>query len=173
MTAVMPEGRLEGITAAAGMPAGSPLTRVQLVRIPGETETRLRFGHPVRIVRMSQHRRVALFASNAVFCCLRRDFGSAPGRWQLLVLMSSAAQAGTQPVDGITPGVHVLAHTDGEATVSQVLNQISVIGAQGIDPADAAPAYWRTLHNRLSAGMALPEYSPDRHADYLARRVVR
>jgi hypothetical protein len=174
----MSAGLQAAVAPHPGLPLGAgaagPLTRVRLLRIAGKLDVRLRFGRPLRIVRLAPHRRVALFVPSAVFCRIQRELdGERVTRSDLLILMASAAQTGIKIVDGITPGVHVLAHASGEVPVNLVLQQIGVIGAQGIDPAAVAPAYWRTLHNRLSAGMALPDYSPERHAGYLANRVVR
>jgi hypothetical protein len=158
--------------APANAAPGRPLTRVQLVRVPGQLEIRLRFGSPARVFKIARQRRVALFLSGAVFCRLRREQSSGQTHWQLLILMTAAAQANTQQVDGVTPGVHHLVHAEGELPVNQVLQQIGAISAQGIDAAEVAPAYWRTLHNRLSAAMVLPDYTVERHAGYLASRVA-
>jgi hypothetical protein len=49
-----------------------------------------------------------------------------------------------------------------------VLQQIDTIEALGIDPVAVSPAYWRTLGNRLAARMALPAYTRERHAAWLA-----
>lgn len=159
--------------AFSGAATASPMTRVQLVHIPGQLEVRLRFGHPARIVKVAPQRRVALFMPASVFGRLRRERVASQTHWQLMVLMASAAQANTQQVDGITPGVHLLVQAEGELAVNKVLQQIGAIGALGIDAAGVAPAYWRTLHNRLAAGMTLPDYTVERHAGYLASRVVR
>lgn len=43
---------------------------------------------------------------------------------------------------------------------------------QACTPLDVSPAYWRTLGNRLSARLALPEYTAERHAAWLAGRAL-
>ncbi|MBA0410742.1 DUF2840 domain-containing protein, partial [Stenotrophomonas maltophilia] len=43
---------------------------------------------------------------------------------------------------------------------------------QGIAAIDVSPAYWRTLGNRLAARLALPEYTAERHAAWLAGRAL-
>ena len=56
--------------------------------------------------------------------------------------------------------------------VRAVLERIDAIEALGIAPSTASPAYWRTLANRLAAHLALPEYSAERHAAWLAGRAL-
>ena len=46
------------------------------------------------------------------------------------------------------------------------------IEALGIAAIDVSPAYWRTLGNRLAARLALPEYTAERHAAWLAGKVL-
>ena len=41
-----------------------------------------------------------------------------------------------------------------------------------INPADAAPEYWRHLHNRLAAGHEPRAYTREQHAAWLKRRSV-
>ena len=53
-----------------------------------------------------------------------------------------------------------------------MLARIDAIEALGIAPADASPAYWRTLGNRLAARLPLPDYSAERHAAWLAGRAL-
>jgi hypothetical protein len=50
------------------------------------------------------------------------------------------------------PGSDSLLHLSGWPRVDKVLQAIEVVEALGIDPAAAAPDYWRHVHNRLSAG---------------------
>ena len=53
-----------------------------------------------------------------------------------------------------------------------VLERIDAIEALGIAAIDVSPAYWCTLANRLAAGLPLPEYTAERHAAWLAGRVL-
>ena len=53
-----------------------------------------------------------------------------------------------------------------------VLERIDGIEALGIAAADTSPAYWRTLANRLAARSALPTYTAERHAAWLAGRAL-
>ena len=50
-----------------------------------------------------------------------------------------------------------------------VLERIDAIDAQGIAAIDVSPAYWRMLGS-LAARLALPEYTAERHAAWLAGR---
>ncbi|MOA59638.1 hypothetical protein D3C78_1843120 [compost metagenome] len=53
-----------------------------------------------------------------------------------------------------------------------VLERIDAIEGLGIAPAAVSPAYWRTLGNRLDARLPLPAYTAERHAAWLAGRVL-
>ncbi|MBF2938272.1 DUF2840 domain-containing protein, partial [Pseudomonas aeruginosa] len=61
---------------------------------------------------------------------------------------------------------------EGDANVRAVLERIDGIEALGIAAADTSPAYWRTLANRLAARSALPKYTAERHAAWLAGRAL-
>jgi hypothetical protein len=83
-------------------------------------------------------------------------------------MQACATRASAQRIAGVEPGAHLLLHAEGHRAVRAVLAQIDAIEAQGIAPAAASPAYWRTLGNRLAARMPLPEYTAERHAAWLA-----
>ena len=70
------------------------------------------------------------------------------------------------------PGARLLLHAEGDKSVRAVLQRIDAIEALGIAPVGVSPAYWRTLGNRLAARLPLPEYSVERHAAWLAGRVL-
>ena len=73
---------------------------------------------------------------------------------------------------GVQPGARLLLHAEGDANVRAVLERIDAIEALGIAAIDVSPAYWRTLGNRLAARLALPEYTAERHAAWLAGKVL-
>jgi len=77
-----------------------------------------------------------------------------------------------QRIPGVQPGARLLLHAEGENQVRAVLERIDAIEALGIAPAAVSPAYWRTLANRLAARLPLPEYTVERHAAWLTRRVL-
>ena len=138
----------------------SPLERVSLAFVERRINLYLRFGHPVRELRLDRWRRCAVFLPAALFCRVRwesNDYGTT--RWQLIA--------------GIQPLARLLLHAEGEQQVQSVLPQIDTIEALGIDPVTVSPAYWRTLGNRLSAHLPLPAYTVERHAAYLAGEVLR
>ncbi|HCF4244074.1 TPA: DUF2840 domain-containing protein, partial [Pseudomonas aeruginosa] len=63
-------------------------------------------------------------------------------------------------------------HAEGENAVRAVLERIDGIEGQGIAAIDVSSAYWRTLGNCLAARLALPEYTAERHAAWLAGRAL-
>lgn len=154
--------------------SSAPTTRVLLAYVEQRLNLYLRFGHPVRELRLDRWRRFAYFLPAAVFCRVRwesNDYGTT--RWQLLVLRSCTPFDVVQRIAGIEPGAHLLMRAEGQQQVPSVLQQIDAIEALGIDPVTVSPAYWRTLSNRLSARMTLPAYTAERHAAYLAGEVLR
>ena len=152
----------------------TPLTRVSLAFIVQRINLYLRFGHPVRELRLDRWRRCAVFLPAALFCRVRwesNDYGTT--RWQLMVLQAGTPLDAVQRILGIQPGARLLLHAEGEQQVQSVLPQIDAIEALGIDPTAVSPAYWRTLGNRLSARLPLPAYTVERHAAHLAGEVLR
>ena len=152
----------------------TPLTRVSLAFVEQRINLYLRFGHPVRELRLDRWRRCATFLPAAMFCRVRwesNDYGTT--RWQLMVLQACTPFDAVQRIAGIRPGARLLLCAEGERQVQLVLPQIDAIEALGIDPAATSPAYWRTLGNRLSAHMPLPVYTTERHAAYLAGGALR
>lgn len=151
-----------------------PLTRVSLAYVERRINLYLRFGQPLRKLRLDRWRRCASFAPGAVFCRVRwesNDYGTT--RWQLMVLQTCTPGERMQRIAGIRPGASLLLCAEGEARVQAVLQRINAIEALIIDPASAAPAYWRTLGNRLAARQPLPAYSAERHAAWLRGEELR
>jgi hypothetical protein len=173
---------LQAVSKAPPMPGpvlskitiDAPLTRVSLAFVAQRINLYLRFGHPLRELRLDAHRGCALFAPAAVFCRIRwesNDYGTT--RWQLMVLQACMPFDAVQRIAGIQPGARLLMCAEGERQVQSVLPQIDAIEALGIDPAVVAPTYWRTLGNRLSARAPLPAYTAERHAAVLAGEGLR
>lgn len=156
-----------------GVADGVPLTRVALAYIDQRFDLYLRFGDPARIIRFDRWRRCAVFTPNAVLCRIRwqaNDYGTI--RWQLMVMQACTPLDAAQRIPGVQPGARLLLHAEGDGQVRAVLERIDAIEARGIAPADASPAYWRTLANRLAARLPLPEYTAERHAAWLTGRVL-
>ncbi|CAH1906249.1 transposase [Candidatus Nitrotoga sp. HW29] len=150
------------------------LTRVSLAFVERRINLYLRFGHPMRELRLDRWRRCAMFPPASVFCRVRwesNDYGTT--RWQLMVLQTRTPLDAVQRIAGIQPGARLLLHAEGEQQVQSILPQIDAIEALGINPAAVSPAYWRTLGNRLSARLPLPVYTVKQHAAYLAGEVLR
>ena len=164
-------------TSRPARPSGvntAPLTRVSLAFVERRINLYLRFGHPVRELRLDRWRRRAVFRPAALFCRVRwesNDYGTT--RWQLMVLQAGTPLDAVQRIAGIQPGARLLLCAEGEQQVQSVLPQIDAIEALGIDPAAVSPAYWRTLGNRLAARLPLPAYTVERHAAFLAGEVLR
>lgn len=161
-------------TVLSSVTNNTPLTRVSLAFVEHRINFYLRFGHPVRELRLDRWRRSAIFTPAAVFCRVRwesNDYGTT--RWQLMVLQACSPLDDIQRIAGIRPGARLLLCAEGELQVQSVLPQIDAIETLGIDPVVVSPAYWRTLGNRLSARLPLPIYTAERHAAYLAGEVLR
>jgi hypothetical protein len=152
----------------------TPLTRVSLAFVAHRINLYLRFGHPVHELRLDRWRRCAAFLPAAMFCRVRwesNDYGTI--RWQLMVLQACTPLDEVERIAGIQPGARLLLCAEGERQVQSVLPQIDAIEALDIDPVSVSPAYWRTLGNRLSARLPLPVYTAERHAAYLAGKVLQ
>ena len=164
---------LPSFAALTGRPASTPLTRVSLAYVEHRIKLYLRFGEPARTLRLDRWRSVAVFLPNAMFCRIRwesNDYGTI--RWQLMVMQACTPLDAAQRIPGVQPGARLLLHAEGDNQVRAVLERIDAIERLGIVPAAASPAYWRTLGNRLAARLPLPEYTAERHAAWLAGRVL-
>ncbi|CRO25002.1 MULTISPECIES: DUF2840 domain-containing protein [Pseudomonadota] len=159
--------------APSSQPSSAPLTRVSLAYIEPRFKLYLRFGEPARTLRLDRWRRCAVFLPRAMFCRVRweaNDYGTI--RWQLMVMQAATPLDDMQRIPGVRPGARLLLHAEGENAVRAVLERIDGIEGQGIAAIDVSPAYWRTLGNRLAARLALPEYTAERHAAWLAGKAL-
>ncbi|VFR36893.1 Glycosidases [plant metagenome] len=159
--------------APSSQPSSAPLTRVSLAYIEPRFKLYLRFGEPVRTLQLDRWRRCAMFLPGAMFCRIRwqaNDYGTV--RWQLMVMQACTPLDAAQRIPSVQPGARLLLHAEGENQVRAVLERIDGIEALGIAPTAVSPAYWRTLANRLAARSPLPEYTAERHAAWLAGKVL-
>ena len=157
----------------AGQAGNVPLTRVALAYIEPRFKLYLRFGEPARTLQLDRWRRCAVFLPNAVLCRIRwqaNDYGTI--RWQLMVMQAATPLDDMQRIPGVRPAARLLLHAEGENAVRAVLERIDGIEGQGIAAIDVSSAYWRTLGNCLAARLALPEYTAERHAAWLAGRAL-
>jgi len=147
------------------------LTRVTTMRIPRIRHLSLRFGKPVHIARMGRGQRVHYFEPRAVFGLLRwhgNEFGTT--HCEFSILRSVALQEAASVIPGVTLGAEVLLTVSSVANVRRVLTLVREIKAQRIPPNEVSPDYWRCVHHRLLARVAVPEYRIATHAAYLRRR---
>lgn len=171
--AATPPAVVSSLAAFAGRAGTAAPTRVSLAYVEPRFKLYLRFGEPARTLQLDRWRRCAVFLSGAMFCRIRwqaNDYGTV--RWQLMVMQACTPLDAVQRIPGVLPGARLLLHAEGEPAVRAVLERIDAIEALGIATIDVSPAYWRTLGNRLSARLPLPEYTVERHAAWLAGRAL-
>ena len=160
---------------APGADAGPdvPLTRVELIFEEGRIEQWVRFGTPSVEQRLDQRRRVLGFAPGTVFAVNRwaaNDYGTVLSRFEILRALRPGEACQTLPY--LRPGADLLLAIHGWPKVARVLQAIDAIEAFGIDPQQAAPEYWRHLHNRLAAGHAAHPYTRLQHRAWLKRKAL-
>ena len=161
-------------TLAAGQSGNVPLTRVALAFVEQRINLYLRFGNPARTIQLDRWRRSAMFLPASIFCRIRwesNDYGTT--RWQLMVMQACTPLDTVQRIPGVQPGARILLHAEGEQKVHDTLARIDAIEALGVATIDVSPAYWRTLGNRLAAGLPLPDYTTERHTAWLAGRALQ
>ena len=103
-----------------------------------------------------------MFLPRAMFCRVRweaNDYGTI--RWQLMVMQAATPLDDMQRIPGVRPAARLLLHAEGENAVRAVLERIDGIEGQGIAAIDC-----------LAARLALPEYTAERHAAWLAGRAL-
>lgn len=147
------------------------LTYVELVFHRDRTWHWVRFGKVADERPFGAHRRFVGFAPGAVFAFVRsasNGRGMAVSRLDILQAVRRSSPCLTIP--GVTPGADILLRLSGLPKVQKALEAIDAVEALGVDPADAAPDYWRHLGQRLIVGVAPRSYTLGRHAAWLARR---
>ena len=147
------------------------LTTVELIWIEKRVEHRIRFGRPSHETIIDKQRRVVGFAPGSVFAFVRwaaNDFGTVVSRIDIVRAVLAAEAYQTLPY--IRPGGEILLKIAGWDKVERVLQLIDAIEANGLDPAEAAPDYWRQTHNRLIAGGTPRAYSLEQHRAFLLRK---
>lgn len=147
------------------------LTAVELVWIEKQTEHWIRFGREVREQILDRRRRILFFAPGTIFALVRwaaNEHGTVLSRLDILRAVRPGDPC--QSVPTVTPGGDILLRVDGWPKVARMLERIDAIEADGIDPAEVSPDYWRHVHNRLTAGETPRRYSPDRHRAFLLAR---
>jgi hypothetical protein len=153
--------------------AADALTHVELTWRAKRIEHRIRFGHPVAIVRLDRHRRRVSFAPGSIFAIIRwaaNDFGTVLSRADILRAVGTGECCTTVPL--VQPGAAILLAISSWPKVERVLHAIDGVEALGVDPADAAPDHWQHIHNRLSVNETPRRYTLTRHQAWLKRRRI-
>jgi len=151
----------------------APLTHVELTWLRGRIEHRMRFGRPATQQVIDRHRRVVSFVPGSIFAFVRwasNDFGTILSRVDIVRAVVVGERYQTLPF--VRPGGEILLRMDSWPKVERVLQTIDAVEALHIDPADAAPEYWRHVHNRLSVKETPRAYTRARHQAWLKRRGV-
>jgi hypothetical protein len=149
-------------------------TLVDLTWRQKKIEHWIRFGHKSYEQILDRHRSVVGFAPNSVFAFVRwaaNDYGTIVSRIDIVRAIGRGEPFQTLPF--VRPGGEILLKADSWPKVERVLQHVDAIEALGIDPADADPAHWRHVHNRLRAGETPSAYTPLRHEAWLKRQRTR
>ncbi|MDH6264430.1 DUF2840 domain-containing protein [Bradyrhizobium sp. BR13661] len=149
------------------------LTHVELTWIEKRIEHWLRFGRRVEEKILDRRRSVSSFAPGSIFGLVRwasNDYGTVVSRMDIVRAVEAGQRYQTLPF--VRPGGEILLRVDSWPKVERVLQAIDAIEALAIDPADAAPEYWRHLHNRLAADHVPRAYTREQHVAWLKRRSV-
>jgi hypothetical protein len=161
------------VRARASAQAARPrITYVELVWVVGRLERWIRFGRTSDERIVDRRTRFAGFAAGEVFAFVRWT-ASPQGRTavsRLDIVRTTARGEALTTLPGVLPGGELLLHLSGWPVVERTLELIDAVEALGLDPADAAPDYWRHVNNRLSVGEAARPYTRERHAAWLLRR---
>ncbi|AYV46254.1 glycosidase [Caulobacter flavus] len=153
------------------MSAPSGAMQIDLVWWEGRIEHWIRFGDPVAESRLDRRRRTLDFSPQSIVCLIRWTAGQhGTIRSELDILRATAPGEAYTTRPGVHPGAECLATVRGWSKVQIALARIDRMEAAGLSPIEAAPDYWRHLHNRLAAGLAPRDYGPARHRAFLLRR---
>jgi hypothetical protein len=151
----------------------SDLTQVELIWLKKRIENWIRFGRIAQEAVVDRNRRIVSFTPGSLFAFVRwagNDYGTAISRIDILRALTPGEACSTVPY--VRPGGQILLRLAGWPTVERVLQTIDAVEALGINPADAAPEYWRHVHNRLSVNEKPRRYTQTRHSAWLLRRAV-
>ncbi|MGL3111802.1 DUF2840 domain-containing protein [Bradyrhizobium sp. BR 1432] len=152
---------------------GVALTHVELTWIEKRIEHWLRFGRRAEEKILDRRRSISSFNPGSIFGFVRwasNDYGTVVSRMDIVRAVEGGQRYQTLPF--VRPGGEILLRVDSWPKVERVLQAVDAIEALAIDPADAAPEYWRHLHNRLAAGHAPRGYTREQHVAWLKRRSV-
>lgn len=147
------------------------LTDVELLFQEGQVERWIRFGRWAEERIIDRRRRVVSFAPGSIFALVRwqgGDYGTTQSRLDILRAVRPGEAFTTTPF--VAPGGKLYARLQGWPKVQKALEVIEAVETLGIEPADAAPDYWRCMANRIEAGQRPRAYSLARHRAWVMRR---
>ncbi|MEQ8178552.1 MAG: DUF2840 domain-containing protein [Nitratireductor sp.] len=148
-------------------------TRVEIAFYPEHLNHWLRFGAPDGQQDLDRRRSLALFKPGQVFGYVRwraNEYGTQ--EWRFTIARAAEPSLLLSRIPGVCPGGEVLLLVTGNTKVKRALLQIDVLEADGFDPADVSPAYYRHVHNRIDARQPIRAYSREQHAAYSASKTV-
>jgi Protein of unknown function (DUF2840) len=151
----------------------SDLTQVELLWVKKRIENWIRFGRIAQEAVLARNRRIVSLTPCSIFAFVRwasNDYGTILSRIDILRAVKPGERCSTVPY--VRPGGETLLRLSGWPKVEKVLQAIDAVEALGIHPADAAPEYWRHVHNRLSADEEPRRYTHTRHQAWLRRRGI-
>lgn len=149
------------------------IAHLDLVWIETRIEHWLRFGCPETSVTIDRYRRRVSFAAGDVFALMRwtaTDTGAATVAIDIVHVRPPEAGHAVLPwVSGTATG---LLRRTGHEPVRAVLDAITRVERQGLDPRAVCPEYWRDLDARICANRPAPPYGHTRHEAWLWRRAA-
>jgi len=152
------------------VPPERGLTRVTVVFLADRVNDRVRFGTPTAERIIDRRARIELYAPGSVFGYVHwRANRYGTQLWRLWVLQAAKPGERAETVPGIAPAAHIWLSAAGMARVTRALALIDAIEAQGLDAATLPESYWRTVHNRLAAGLEPRVYARAELAERRAR----
>lgn len=152
------------------VPPERGLTRVTVLFLADRLNDRVRFGVPAAERIIDRRARIELYAPGAVFGYVQwRADRYGTQLWRLWVLQAAKPGERAETVPGVAPAAHIWLSAAGMARVTRALALIDAIESQGLDPATLPESYWRTVHNRLAAGLEPRVYAPAELAERRAR----
>lgn len=150
-------------------------TRVEIAFYPEHLNNWLRFGDPDEQHDLDRRRSLALFKPGRIFGYVRwraNEYGTQD--WRFTVVQTAEPSLLLSRIEGVTPGGEVLLLATGNAKVKRALLQVDALEATGFEPVDVSPAYYRHVHNRITAGQPIRAYSNAQHTAHLeAQRLAK
>ena len=148
-------------------------TRVEIAFYPEHLNNWLRFGAPDENQDLDRRRSLAFFKPGRVFGYVRwraNEYGTQ--EWRFTIIKTAEPSLFLSRVEGVHPGGEVLLLVTGNRKVKRALLQIDALEADGFEPADVSPAYYRHVHNRIDARQPIRAYSKAQHEAHLASQEV-